>query len=111
MSEHIDHAVRWDRAAMVARTIMKDLAVDEITPITLSVTAHSIDVSVPWEQVGWAASSIFNDAQDLPVRESYRCREVMGTVGGVPITLRGFQDATSPRTAISTVADLLEADR
>lgn len=107
----MNDAEKWDRAARVARIVMGSLAIDEITPITLSVTAHSIDVSVTWEQVGWSASSIFNDALGLAVRETYRCREVMGAVGGVPVTLRGFQDATSPRTAISTVADLLKADQ
>lgn len=107
----MNDAERWDRAASVARIVMVSLAVDEITPVTLSVTAHSIDVSVPWNEVGWAATGMFNDAENLPVRESYRCRDVTGMVDGVPVTIRGFQGATDPKPATSTVADLLKADQ
>ena len=107
----MNDAERWDRAVMVARIVTGSLAVDEITPITLSVTAHSIEVTVPWDQVGWAATGIFADAQDLPVRDSYKCRDVTGMVDGVPVTIRGFQGATDPKPATSTVADLLKADQ
>ena len=107
----MNDAERWDRAVMVARTVTESLALDEITPITLSVTAHSIDISVPWDLVGWAATGIFDDAQDLPVKETYRCREVTGMVDGVPVTIRAFQCETSPKPATSTVADLLKTDQ
>lgn len=107
----MNDAERWDRAAMVARTVVESLAMDEITPITLSVTAHSIDVSVPWEQVGWAATGMFDDAEKLPVRERERSREVAGVVDGVQVTIYGFLRETSPNAAISTVADLLKADQ
>lgn len=107
----MNDAEKWDRAAGVARIVMTSLAMDEITPTTLSVTAYSIDVSVPWDQVGWAATGIFNDAQKLPVRETYRCREVTGVVDGVQVTIYGFLRETSPKAAISTVADLMRSPR
>lgn len=107
----MNDAERWDRAVSVARIVTWSLAVDEITPTTLSVTARSIDVSVPWDQVGWAATGVFDDAEKLPVRETYRCREVTGMVDGVPVTIRAFQCETSPKPATSTVADLLKTDQ
>lgn len=107
----MNDAERWDRAVMVARTVTESLAMDEITPITLSVDAYHVDVSVPWDLVGWAATGIFADAQDLPVRESYRCRDVTGMVDGVQVTIRGFQRETAPKPETSTVADLLAGEQ
>ncbi|MDN6485835.1 MAG: hypothetical protein L0K08_07230 [Bifidobacterium mongoliense] len=107
-------SIEWEQQWDAAQTVQQHLVVDGIVPSSLS-GGGGVDGTVPGDRVGWAATGVFDDAQDLPVEEhdmgATRCREVRGRVDGVRVTVRAFRPVVrSDVQQVGTVADLTGAD-
>ena len=105
---------KWQKMWDAAQTVQQHLYVDEILPRRLTVDQWQIAVSVEWDQLGRAATSIFPDAETLPITKfatgEYDHCGVTGDVEGVRVTVATARKCSPPQPA-GTVADLLRADQ
>ena len=105
---------KWQEMWDAAQTVQRHLYVDEIIPSSLTVDQWEVSVSVEWDQLGRAATSIFEDAGTLPIDTwtvgGFDFCAVRGRVEGVEIDVKTWRASRRPQPA-GTVADLLAGAR
>ena len=105
---------KWQEMWDAAQTVQRHLYVDEIVPRRLTVDEWTVSVSVEWDQLGRAATSIFEDAGTLPIDTwtsgGFDFCSVRGCVDGVWIDVKTSRESDRPQPA-STVADLLAGEQ
>ena len=105
---------KWEQMWDAAQTVQRWLYVDEILPRSLTVDQRTVSVSVEWDQLGRAATSVFADAGTLPIDTwtvgGFDFCAVRGRVEGVEIDVKAWRESTRPRRTW-TVRDLLAGAR
>lgn len=105
---------KWREMWSAAQTVQRHLYVDEIVPRRLTVDEWMVSVSVEWDQLGRAATSIFEDAWTLPINTwtagGFDYCAVRGRVDGVEIDVKTWRASSRPQCT-GTVADLLAGEQ
>ena len=105
---------KWQEMWDAAQTVQRCLYVDEILPRRLTVDEWTVSVNVEWDQLGRAATSIFEDALTLPINTwtagGFDYCGVSGRVDGVDIHVKTWRESRRLQPA-GTVADLLAGAR
>ena len=85
---------KWREMWDAAQTVQRHLYVDEIIPRRLTVDEWTVSVNVEWDQLGRAATSVFEDAGTLPINAwtagGFDYCSVRGRVEGVEIDVKAW---------------------